>query len=63
MSEKIYRDHGSQQFRLVEHYVVPGKYEDEDWVKYQNIRTNEIFTCRLEAFENRFERIQPSYER
>jgi hypothetical protein len=56
MSEYIYTDHQSQKFCLIEHYVVPGERQDEDWVRYQNIRTNDIFTCRLEAFESRFQK-------
>jgi hypothetical protein len=58
MSKIIYTDHGSQKFRLLEHFVVTAVPEDQDWVKYQNIRTEEIFTCRLEAFEERFYGVQ-----
>jgi hypothetical protein len=57
MTKFIYKDHGSQQFRLLEHYVVPAVPEDQDWVRYQNIRTDEVFTCRLEAFESRFQKV------
>jgi len=56
--ETVYRDHGSQVFRLLEHFVKPASPEDEDWVKYQNIRTNDIFTCRLDAFEDRFQPLE-----
>jgi hypothetical protein len=29
--------------------------EEEDvWIEYENVRTNEIYTCRLEAFASRF---------
>jgi hypothetical protein len=57
MAKFIYRDHGSQEFRLLEHYVVTAHPKDQDWVRYQNIRTNEVFTCRLEAFEDRFQKV------
>ena len=29
--------------------------EDNDtWIEYQNIQTNQKYSCRFEAFENRF---------
>lgn len=28
--------------------------ENDPWVKYENIQTEEVYTCRLEAFQSRF---------
>jgi len=33
--------------------------EQDPWVEYENIQTEETYTCRLEAFQERFTLLPP----
>jgi hypothetical protein len=41
---------GRQIFEVVEHYLV----EQDPWVRYINTETLQEYTCRREAFQQRF---------
>jgi hypothetical protein len=52
INPELWRTH-DKEFRVIARYNT----EDNDpWIEYENYKTKERYTCRLEAFEARFTR-------
>jgi len=47
-----YTDGHGNEFAIIAIYA-PNE-EPDTWVRYQNVLTEQEYTCRLEAFESRF---------
>jgi len=47
---ELYTSYNRDQFEVIEHYL-----KDQDpWVRYRNTQTGQEYTCRQEAFLQRF---------